>query len=396
MSVLFAYTDEAARYDLGPEHPFRPERFTLAVDLMRAYGLLPGSPAPAPHASRVKAVQPEPLDRVSLELVHDTSYIETVIAAGADPTGFAPRRGIGPGDTPAFRSMHDAALMACGATTRALRAIVEGETRRSMSIAGGLHHAHRDRAAGFCVYNDLAVAIEVLRRDHPGLRVAYVDVDAHHGDGVQEIFYEDPDVLTISVHESGRYLYPGTGRVVETGKGAGQGFAINVPLPPYADDTAYRLVARYIIAPALAAFAPDAVIAQCGADALHTDPLTHLGLTLSGYRDLVTSIIAAADASCDGRICVTGGGGYDTYSGVPRAWTCLLAALLGVDLPDELPQAWRTLAEETSGLPAPALLMEDSFHPLPGVAEAVHAETSAVVERVRQASPLLAREPDEE
>ncbi len=389
MPVLLPYSDALSAYDFGPAHPLRPERFTLAVELMRAYGLVDGE-TPAESVRRTaRIVKPQPASREDLETVHDRAYVDAVLEASSDPAGFRLRRGIGPGDTPAFHTMHEAAALACGATTMALRAVVEGDARRAFSVAGGLHHAHRDRAAGFCVYNDPAVAIAVLRRDHPGLRVAYVDIDAHHGDGVEETFYDDPDVLTLSIHESGRYLFPGTGRVIDTGEGDGKGFAINVPLPPLADDACYRLVLREIIAPSLAAYAPDVIVAQCGADALHTDPLTHLGLTLSGYYDLVTGIVGVASDVCDGRICATGGGGYDAYHGVPRAWTLLLAALLGVDPPDALPEAWRERVRGLSSTDIATGLLEDGFTPLPGVADSVRAETASVVDRVRQASPLI-------
>jgi acetoin utilization protein AcuC len=280
-------------------------------------------------------------------------------------------------------------MLVCASTTAALRSVVEGDARRGFAVAGGLHHAHADRAAGFCVYNDPAVAISIMRRDHPGLRVAYVDIDAHHGDGVQEAFYDSPDVLTISVHESGRYLFPGTGRLNETGTGEGEGFAINVPLPPLADDHCFRLAAREVIVPALGSFAPDVIVLQCGADAHHSDPLTQLGLTLTGYGELVAAIIECADEVCDGRIVCTGGGGYSTYSVVPRAWTIVAAALLGQELPESLPEAWRRHAEEISGEPIQDGLHADEYEPLPGIGESVRAETAVLIDRVRSASPLL-------
>ena len=388
MSVALAYSNELAAYDLGPGHPLRPERFTLAVELMRALSLIREDEEP--RAGTAQLVAPHEATREDLELVHDAAYVDTVIRASEDPARFSPSRGLGPGDTPPAHGLHRAAALICGATTAALRAVVEGDVRRSFSVAGGLHHAHRDHAAGFCVYNDPAVAIEVMRRDHPGIRVAYIDIDAHHGDGVQEAFYATPDVLTISVHESGRYLFPGTGRFVETGTGAGDGFAINVPLPPLADDTAYRMVAHDVIAPAVRAFGPDVIVAQCGADAHHADPLTHLGLTLPGYRTLVEHIVELADEVCAGALCCTGGGGYGSYSVVPRAWTLLLAVLLDVSPAEELPGSWREHSAALSGESAPLTLAEDEYQPLPAVSERVHIETTALVERVRAASSLIA------
>ena len=392
MGVVVPYSEELAAYDLGPTHPLKPERFTLAVELMRAYGLLAEEPA-TPVAGRARRIEPEQVARADLERVHEPAYIDAVVEASRDPHAFRPRRGIGPGDTPAFRHMHEASSGVCGATWAGLRSVFEGDARRAFAVAGGLHHAHRDRAAGFCVYNDPAVAIARLRAEHPGARVAYVDIDAHHGDGVQEAFYEDPDVLTVSVHESGRYLFPGTGRLVEIGDGAGYGAALNVPLPPLADDACYRMVMHDVIAPALRAFAPDVIVAQCGADAHHADPLTHLGLTLGGHRWLVERLVDVADAVCHGRLCCTGGGGYGTYSVVPRAWTGVLAALLGVELPEELPAHWRHHVRELSGEPAPRGLLHDPYEPLPAVSERVRVETAALVERVRGASPLLDGEP---
>lgn len=393
MRVLVPYSPDLAGYDLGPSHPLKPERFVLAVELMQAYGMLegmpPGNGEPIPAARRAAIVAPAPASREDLELVHTSDYIDAVIAASRDPWSFRPSHGLGPGDTPASSGLHEAASLVCGATTMALRAVVEREARHAFSVAGGLHHAHADRAAGFCVYNDPAVAISVLTHEHPGLRVVYVDIDAHHGDGVQEAFYDRDDVLTLSVHESGRYLYPGTGTVLETGEGPGKGFAINLPLPPLADDACYRLALHEVIAPAIHSFAPDVVVAQCGADAHHADPLTHLGLTLIGHRDLVRGIIDAAEESCDGRIVCTGGGGYGTYSVVPRAWTMVLASLLEVDLPEDLPSVWRARCEELSGETAPQGLTEDRFEPMKALLEQARAETAAAVDRVRAASPLL-------
>ncbi len=201
--------------------------------------------------------------------------------------------------------------------------MVAGVSLRAFNLAGGLHHAHRDRAAGFCVYNDLAVAIASVTAEHPGLRVAYVDLDAHHGDGVQEAFYERADVLTVSVHESGAYLYPGTGRAVETGSGPGLGFAVNVPLPPDAGDACYALALTGVVAPALRAFSPDVIVAQLGADSHRDDPLTHLDTTVAGQYSNTLAVVALADELCAGRIVATGGGGYDTFSAVPRAWACV-------------------------------------------------------------------------
>jgi acetoin utilization protein AcuC len=249
-----------------------------------------------------------------------------------------PERGLGPGeDTPAFKGMHDASALVCGATIAAVAAVTSGRFERAFSPAGGLHHAHRDRAAGFCVYNDCAVAIAAALDADPSLRVVYLDIDAHHGDGVQEAFYEQPRVLTISLHEDGRYLYPGTGSFRERGRGDGEGSAINVPMPPYATSECYTLAFDDVVAPAIGAFGPDLIVAQCGADAHWSDPLTNLDMTLSGFESMYRRIVGLADAVCGGRVVACGGGGYAWEHVVPRAWTLLAADLAEVRLPETLP-----------------------------------------------------------
>ncbi len=229
--------------------------------------------------------------------------------------------------------------------------MLSGNSRRTFAIAGGLHHAHRGRAAGFSVYNDPAVAIAVARAAHPGLRVMYVDIDAHHGDGVQEAFAGTHDVLTVSVHESGLWLFPGTGFPGETGYDAGEGYAVNVPLPPFAGDEAFALAFERVIEPIARAFVPDVIIAQLGVDAHHLDPQADLVTTLPGYRATVRRVIALADELCEGRLAATGGGGYNLTT-VPRAWTWVFAELCGVDLAEELPAEWRARVAEI-GLEAP-------------------------------------------
>jgi acetoin utilization protein AcuC len=386
VGCTLVYNDAMAGYDLGSGHPPKPERFTLAVDLMRAYGLFAEGGGPV---SRLDAI--DPATDQELTLVHDRAYLEVVRDASADPGRFTwrTRRGIGPGDTPAAPGLHDAAALIAGGTIAALRLALEGRGLVPFAVAGGLHHAHRDRAAGFCVYNDPAVAIAVALRDHPESCIAYLDIDAHHGDGVQEAFYDDPRVLTISLHESGRYLYPGTGREVETGSGEGAGFALNVPLPPFAEASCYALAFDEVVAPALSAFAPDALVAQCGADAHHADPLTHLGLTLTALRELYGRIVALADAHCGGRLVCTGGGGYGTYSVVPRAWTILAATLAGTELPEELPESWRERSSALSGRPAPLTLTGESPPPPVVETEPLLQATHASVSKVRQASSLF-------
>ncbi|MEI7814542.1 MAG: acetoin utilization protein AcuC [Coriobacteriia bacterium] len=384
MRVELIYAPEMGNYRFGVAHPMQPERFTLAVELARDWGLL--------GADGVAVVRPLPATDSELLLAHDSAYVNAVKRASADANGWHDGFGIGAGDTPAFAGMHEAAALATGATVRGLRDVVAGTCLRAFSPAGGLHHAHRDRAAGFCIYNDLAVGIAAAIAENPGLRIAYVDLDAHHGDGVQEAFWTRSDCVTISVHESGMYLYPGTGRIVETGSGPGEGFALNVPLPPDSGDECYAIVLAEVVAPALRAFDPDVIVVQLGADSHRNDPLTHLDTTVAGQFANAQALVALAEELCGGRILATGGGGYDTYSAAPRAWACVLAALLGVEPPASLPEAWREAATSASrGVVTPPLgtFEERAPEPPAEARDRALAGTADVVAQLRATHPLL-------
>jgi acetoin utilization protein AcuC len=389
VNSTLVFSPSLSAYDLGPDHPLRPERCLLAVELMEAYGLVPvGTAEGAPGRDEADAtpslsvVAPAPATDDDLLLVHTWELVAAVRAAGAGERlawGTAARHGIGTMDTPPFPRMHEAAALVAGATSAAIDEVLAGRSRRAFSVAGGLHHAHRDRVAGFCVYNDAAVGIARALRAAPDLRVLYVDFDAHHGDGVQEIFYEDARVLTISLHETGLALYPGTGFVSERGAGAGLGFAANVPLPPLATDACYRLAFEEVVAPLARRFGPDLVVAQCGADAHHDDPLTDLGLTLAGHRWLARSTIALADELCGGRLVALGGGGYSWEHVVPRAWTALAAEIAGVALPQPVPETWRSRVRMLAHEEPPLGLSEDSFEVGPDMEAHLLAETRDAV-----------------
>ncbi|MHB8925823.1 MAG: acetoin utilization protein AcuC [Coriobacteriia bacterium] len=328
MRVTLVYSDRLDQYDLGRAHPLKTERVTRSIALMRQYGLI--------GEGAMDVLQPSPAPDEDLLRVHDAAYIADVRAASADPRGFTSRRGLGPGDTPVFAGMHDASSLVAGGAIAAMRAVLEDRTDRALNVAGGLHHAHRDRAAGFCVYNDPAIGIAwALARD-PSLRIAYIDIDAHHGDGVQEAFWDDPRVFTVSIHESGRYLFPGTGFDDERGGPDAPNSALNIPMNPQAGDAQYLSAFDGLIAPAVRAFAPDLLVTQNGADAHRYDPLTTLGLTLGGYRDLVVRLAALSTELTGGRMVAHGGGGYAWERIVPRAWTMLAMSLLEREIPDML------------------------------------------------------------
>ncbi|MBI2466522.1 MAG: acetoin utilization protein AcuC [Candidatus Rokubacteria bacterium] len=322
MKTALVHSDAYAGFDYGPSHPLRMERLGLTWALVEAYGLT------ALPETRVVAPTPAP-DEV-LQGFHTGEYLEVLRAASVGREVPLPYRwGLGPGDNPIWPGMYEASALACGGSIRAAELVAAGEVERAFAFAGGLHHAMPDRASGFCYLNDAVLAILALRAR--GLRVCYIDIDAHHGDGVQHAFYESPDVLTISTHERGDRLFPGTGFVEEIGAGPGRGYAVNLPLQPYTDDAVYLEAFEAVVPPLARAFHPDVVVAQLGIDSHRTDPLTHLALSVEGFAEAVRRILALAPC-----LVALGGGGYD-LGNVARAWTVAWALMNDVSLPERLP-----------------------------------------------------------
>ena len=321
------FHDRYLDYNFGPEHPFSPVRQRMTMDLLEALG----------HPA--EAVAPPVARRDDVRRVHSESFVEAVEAASA---GTAPPQareyGLDTGDVPVFDGMDAAARGLVGGTLHGAQLIADGRARRVLQFGGGLHHAREDRASGFCVYNDLSVAIDALRAHD--LRVAYVDVDVHHGDGVQFLHYDDPAVLTLSLHETGRALFPGTGGVQEVGRGLGKGFSLNVPLAPFTESGSYLDAFERVVPYALSHFQPDVVVAQCGADAHFNDPLADLLLTTHAYEQIFRRLLALADDHADGRLLCTLGGGY-RLDGVSRIWALLALLMRGHDLPEALPEDYR-------------------------------------------------------
>lgn len=380
MDTALVYTPALDSYDFGPGHPLRPERVSLAVHLLSDYGLT--STRDHSATSGLRPFPVTPADAESLLRVHDPAYVEAVMRASVDP-GIPVGHGIGPGDTPAFSGMHEAAALVAGASCAGMRLLLAGDAQRALAPAGGLHHAHRDRAAGFCVYNDAAVAIASALAHDPRPRIAYIDIDAHHGDGVQEAFYAEPRVLTISLHQDGRYLYPGTGSYRERGEGPAAGTALNVPLPPYATPECYLLALDTLVAPAVRVFSPDILVTQNGADAHWSDPLTTLGMTIPGYESIFAHLTSLAEEVTSGRMLALGGGGYSWRTVVPRVWALLGASLLGVNLPADLPHGWRTQLAHL-GIEPPQSLRDDPAPSLDAdTRELVLHDTSHVIDRLR-------------
>ena len=319
-------------YGFGGDHPFNPLRLRLTLELCGDLGLLEDYPL-RPSA---------PATDEDLTTVHSLTYVRMVQEAGRGAALLSDLRdyGLGTADNPVFPDMHGAGARVVGGVVEACRIVMRGDAAHAMCISGGLHHAHRSLASGFCVYNDAGVAIARLKEEHPGIRIAYVDTDVHHGDGVQWMFYEDPEVLTVSIHESGRYLFPGTGGIDEKGQGVGRGYSVNVPLLPYTDDDSFISAFEAVVPEALRAFRPDLILSQNGCDAHKLDPLGHLSATTRLYEHVPTRVHDLAHELCDGRWVATGGGGYDIWRVVPRAWTTLWATVSHQELPEKLPEGW--------------------------------------------------------
>jgi acetoin utilization protein AcuC len=363
----------ARGYDHGLQHPLRPARVLLTWDLIRAYGIT-GRP-------NVEEVTAGSASDEEIGLVHTDEFIDATRRAGHGERGDWWRFGYGPGDNPIFSDMHEAGAAVVGASIEAARTVLTGRAEHAFNAAGGLHHAMPSRASGFCVYDDPAAAIAWMLGQGVE-RVAYVDVDVHHGDGPQAIFYSDPRVLTISLHESGRYLFPGTGFEDERGEGEAEGTKVNVPLSPLTDDEAWLRAFRAVVPERVRAFRPDVLVTQLGCDTHRTDPLAHLELTTSAYREAGKVLHGLAHEAAGGRWVATGGCGYQWARVVPRAWTIYFAEMAGAELADELPEAWVERAKEEAGEDVPRTLSESPSSTDHEDGEAVQRTIDAVKERI--------------
>lgn len=376
MTTALIWGDDDLRYDFGPDHPLKPIRVRLTVSLIRACGLV--------DADGVAVLARAAFDTDDVLRMHDEAYVEAVIAASSNPHGFAGMRfGLGPGDNPTFAGMHEASLEVCGASVAAARAVWTGQAAHAFNPAGGLHHAMRDRASGFCIYDDPAAAIDWLL-DNGVRRIAYVDVDTHHGDGVQAFYYSDPRVLTISLHESGRYLFPGTGFVDEIGEGDAVGTALNIPLEPMTTGEVWFEAFDAVVPDALDAFAPEVLVTQLGCDTHATDPLAHLALITDDYMRIAERVHRLAHEHAHGRWVALGGGGYQLASVVPRAWTIYFAELCGGELPFELPWEWMHEAEEATGVRPPSAFTDTPVQIRPDRRELVQHAARQTVEALKQ------------
>jgi acetoin utilization protein AcuC len=361
---LLVWSEALRDYDFGPGHPLTPRRFGPGVDLLRAVG-----------AARI--LEPALATDEQIARLHAAHFIEQVHSFSDHPWQPA-AMGVGSGDVPAFHGMHEASALVVGGSLGAVEDILAGEAQHAFSPAGGLHHAMRTRAAGFCIYNDVALA--VARARDAGHRVLYVDLDVHHGDGTQAFFWNDPQVLTYSIHESGHSLFPGTGMIEETGGPDAPGLAVNTPLDEGSGDESWWSVLELVLPALASSFRPTFIVSQHGCDSHALDPLAHLRLTTASVHRAARLVDRLAHEHAEGRWLATGGGGYDAYRVVPRAWALVWLAQAHQEPPEETPASWRarwtTEAEAFGQAPLPSALIDP--------AGTVAAESDERVERNRQ------------
>ncbi|RLV56316.1 acetoin utilization protein AcuC [Aeromicrobium phragmitis] len=368
------FDEHLTDYDFGPSHPMAPVRVKLTMQLARELGVL----------DQLDIVGARPCTEDDLALVHTPQYIERVLNLSKHPTHADLSIGLGGDDNPVFGGMHEASSLIAGASVEAARLVWTGERSRAINVSGGLHHAMPGRASGFCIYNDLAMAIRWLL-DNGAQKIAYIDVDAHHGDGVQAMFYHDPRVLTVSLHESPQTLFPGTGYSTEVGAKGAEGSAVNVPLPPGTSDAGWLRAFHAVVPPLIREFEPDIIVSQHGCDSHMDDPLTNLMLSVDGQRASYLAVRDLAEELTGGKWIATGGGGYAVVDVVPRAWAHLLSIVAGRPLDPETPtpDRWRADVERLRGQPAPRRMTdgrrarfrpwEEGYDPASWLDRSIHA-----------------------
>lgn len=319
---IFVYSDDLAKFDFGPDHFFKPERAAKTLELCNRYGVM--------YLPWMDVLKPEAIDRSLLSLFHETEYLKILEnASNGEVILETLERGIGTEDNPILPGVFEWALKVTGGTRDALNRIASGQALVAFNPLGGFHHARAGSAEGFCYINDIVISIRDLLNNYPDVRIAYIDIDAHHGNGVQEGFYNDPRVLFICTHETGKSLYPWSGNETEIGEGEGKGYTVNIPMEPESDDEIFSLLFNTLIPPLVESFKPDIIVAEIGADALISDPLTHLKLTNNSYTKALEKMMGICP-----RILALGGGGYDLYR-TARCWTLAWAALNNMEPEDE-------------------------------------------------------------
>ncbi|WP_421380551.1 acetoin utilization protein AcuC [Bacillus salacetis] len=344
--AVFVYSDKLLDYRFSDNHPFNQFRLKLTIDLLKETGAL----------KEDDIVEPRMASDEELHLIHDPSFVSAVKAAGSGnlPPDKAESYGIGTEDTPIFKGMHEASSLMVGGTLTAVDWVMEGKSKHAAHFGGGLHHGFKGKASGFCIYNDSSVAIKYMQEKY-GARVLYIDTDAHHGDGVQWSFYDDPDVCTLSIHETGRYLFPGTGNINERGHGKGYGYSFNIPLDAFTEDDSWLQAYETSFREVIKFFKPDVILSQNGTDAHYYDPLTHLSSTMKIYREIPRITHELAHQYCDGRWIAVGGGGYDIWRVVPRAWSLLWMEMIERNESlSHFPKVWTERWQEKAPVTLPA------------------------------------------
>lgn len=365
------YDDAFLSYDFGSHHPLRPVRLKLTVELARSTGLL--------SSSKVSLMRPVMASTEQILLFHEKEYVDLVERSSKLGEGL-----LDLGDTPAFKGCFESSRLYVGGSILGADLLMQGSADHVFNPAGGLHHAHPGGASGFCIFNDPAIVVAYMKHRYQVKRMLYLDIDAHHGDGVMYGFYSDPSLLNIDFHEDGRYLFPGTGFIHEIGKGDAKGLKVNVPFPPETGDQTYLKAFREIVPKMVEAFQPQIILMQCGADSHFDDRLASLRLTTICYEEMIDTVHSLAHKTCEGRMLLFGGGGY-SLSSVARCWTLAFARLAEMQLSDKITEGWRKLFEKVSGEDAPRTLRdpEDKI----GIEPTAYVE--GLLKELREAVPML-------
>lgn len=368
--TAFVYSDGYLAYDFGSFHPMRPERLKLTERLCALKGLL-GRP-------EVSVRQPREATEAELLTVHSREHVALVQRLSRSGVGL-----LDGGDTPAFKGMFEAAALWGGGSLVAAELVGNSEVEHAFNIGGGLHHAGRDRSSGFCVFNDVAMAARHLVDDLGFNRVFILDIDAHHGDGTQEILYDEPRCLKVDFHESGQFLFPGSGFSDEIGSGKGRGYMVNVPLPPYTFDEEYLRLFDEIVPPLVEAFQPEVILQQTGADAHQSDGLTTMALTTHAYEQVVRRMHALSHKYCKGKYILLGGGGY-SVAAVPRIWTLALSEILECGLDDSVPRGWIQEFNKFAKGTTPQRMRDAPYQPEESARKRIHAEIESTLSEVKR------------
>lgn len=343
--LVYPYSDALLGYEFKKDHPLKPDRLKLTYLLSKQLGLL----------DNVREIEPTLASRQELEFFHTPEFIDAVEDCGINNNPH-PRFGLGTSDNPIFPQMQDTGARYVGATLDAMRAMIDGASN-AFCISGGLHHAHQSEASGFCVYNDVVIAIKLLQKKVDA-RVLYFDFDAHHGDGVQNAFYNSKDVMTISVHQTGKTLFPGTGFVYETGRAEGVGYSVNIPLLPGAGTPELSRVLEEIVVPMFESFKPDLLVTQLGVDGHYLDPLAQLTYTSHGLEAVLRKLRDMSSKMCDIGWLAVGGGGYHPVN-VARLWSLFLAVMVDEKVPKKLPDQFQDICSEMGYEDRPEMMRDE-------------------------------------